>query len=360
MHPTTDHQEKLLTPEQLKMLVPCSSAAQLSVAASRKEVMDILRGQNRRTLLVTGPCSIADIPSAMEYARRLQMLQKDVGDTFLLVMRAYFQKPRTTVGWKGLVYDPSFDGSFQVAEGLKLARRLLSDLAEMGIPTATEALDPLVHEYLDDLVVWTAIGARTSESQIHREYASKLTCPVGFKNGVTGSLEPAVYGVVAARHAQRFLAVAGDGSFNVQVSEGNPNTHVILRGGARPNYDSVSVQQCAKLLKANGIHEGIVVDCSHGNSGKDPARQPLVFKDCIAQIANGDSAIRGLMLESNLLWGNQPMPRDGAAMVPGLSLTDACICWETTETLIRDAAVRLRKPKVQHEYPTELAMAANA
>ncbi len=294
--------------------------------------------------MVVGPCSIHDPRAAREYAARLATLAGELGDTLLLIMRVYFEKPRTTVGWKGLINDPYLDDSFHIEKGLYVARELLLEFAEMGLPAATEALDPITPQYLSDLITWAAIGARTTESQTHREMASGLSMPAGFKNGTDGSLDVAINALQSVSHPHHFLGVDPEGRISVMRTRGNRYAHVVLRGGGgRPNYDSVSIALCEKALREAGLALNIVVDCSHGNSNKDPALQTLVGEDCVNQIVEGNRSIAGLMLESNLEAGNQSIPADLAQLRYGVSVTDACIDWQSTEAALREWAARLRK-----------------
>ena len=338
---------RLPSPAEVKAELPMPEALEASVLRHRRVLQDILDGRDPRLFVVAGPCSIHDTDAAMEYARRLRKLADEVADAMVLVMRVYFEKPRTTVGWKGLVNDPDMDDSFHIERGIRTARRLLLDLTEMGLPTATEALDPIMPQYFGELVSWTAIGARTTESQTHREMASGLSTPVGFKNGTDGSLQVAVNALKSARQPHHFLGINQDGSIAVFQTRGNPYGHIVLRGGGgRPNYDSVNVALSEEALRENGLPERIVVDCSHGNSNKDHRLQPLVARDCVEQVVAGNRSIIGLMLESNLDEGNQKIPEDLSELRYGVSVTDACIDWETTESTLKDAA-RLLRPVVQ-------------
>jgi len=286
-----------------------------------------------------GPCSIHDPEAALDYAARLARLSKEVDDRLLLVMRAYFEKPRTTVGWKGLVNDPHLDDSFEVAEGLAIARRLMLDIADLGIGLSTEALDPIAPQYLQDLISWTAIGARTTESQTHREMASGLSSAVGFKNGTDGSLQVALNALQSVASPHSFLGINGAGQVAVMRTRGNPDAHLVLRGGGNgPNYDADSIAAAEAGLVAAGLAPNIMVDCSHANSSKDHDRQPLVARDVAEQIAAGNRSVIGLMIESNIAAGNQPLQPDRKKLKYGVSVTDACIDWETTEELLREVA----------------------
>ncbi len=334
-------QERLVAPEALHDELPLSEAARSNVLAGRDAIKRILERKDPRLFLVVGPCSIHDPKAALEYGRRLAALGREVADTFCVVMRVYFEKPRTTVGWKGLVNDPDLDDSFKVEKGLRLARRLLLDLNELGLPCATEALDPITPQYLADLVSWSAIGARTTESQTHREMASGLSMPVGIKNGTDGNRAVAINALLAVSQPHAFLGIDPQGRCALTYTRGNRHAHMVLRGGASPNYDTVSVALAEQELDKAGLPGNIMVDCSHGNSGKDPARQPLVFMDVVHQIVEGNRSIVGAMLESNLEWGNQPLA-EPAKLRYGVSITDACMDWPTTEKLLREARAKLR------------------
>ncbi len=334
-------QHTLLSPTQLHEDIPASARASQTVSAARRTLADILSGRDPRLLVVVGPCSIHDIPAAMEYAQRLKGLADELSDQLFLVMRVYFEKPRTTVGWKGLINDPRMDDSFHIEEGLRLARRLLIDINDLGLPCGTEALDPNTPQYLGDLIAWSAIGARTTESQTHREMASGLSSPVGFKNGTDGDLEVALNAMLSAAQPHAFLGINGAGQVAVTQTRGNAFGHLILRGGTNPNYDSVAVAQAEAALAAAKLPVNIVVDCSHANSRKNHALQALVLKDVVHQVADGNRAIKGVMLESNLLEGTQKLGRREDLRY-GVSITDACMGWDTTATCLREAAARLR------------------
>ncbi|SEE48854.1 3-deoxy-D-arabinoheptulosonate-7-phosphate synthase [Pseudomonas coleopterorum] len=335
--------ETLITPAQLKREIPLSAAAHKTVAAGREVVRDILDGRDHRLFVVIGPCSIHDIDAAHEYARRLKALAAEVSDTLYLVMRVYFEKPRTTVGWKGLINDPYLDDSFKIQDGLHIGRQLLLDLAEMGLPTATEALDPISPQYLQDLISWSAIGARTTESQTHREMASGLSSAVGFKNGTDGGLTVAINALQSVSNPHRFLGINQEGGVSIVTTKGNAYGHVVLRGGnGKPNYDSVSVAVCEQALEKAGIKANIMVDCSHANSNKDPALQPLVMENVANQILEGNQSIIGLMVESHLNWGSQSIPKDLGDLQYGVSVTDACIDWASTEKTLRSMHAKLK------------------
>jgi 3-deoxy-7-phosphoheptulonate synthase len=331
----------LLPPTQLHDDIPVSAQATRTVSEARHTLAAILSGRDRRLFVVVGPCSIHDVPAAMEYARRLKALADELKDQLFIVMRVYFEKPRTTVGWKGLINDPRMDDSFRIDEGLHVARRLLVDLNEMGLPCGTEALDPITPHYLGDLIAWSAIGARTTESQTHRELASGLSSPVGFKNGTDGNLDVALNAMLSAAQPHAFLGINGDGQVAVTQTRGNAFGHLILRGGSVPNYDSVAVAEAEAALQTSKLPVNIVVDCSHANSRKNHALQTLVLKDVVHQIVDGNQAIKGVMLESNLFEGNQKLARPQDLRY-GVSITDACLGWDTTAESLREAATRLR------------------
>ncbi len=331
----------LLPPSQLHDDIPVNTQATRTVSEARRTLAAILSGQDPRLFVVVGPCSIHDIKAAMEYARKLKALADELKEQLFIVMRVYFEKPRTTVGWKGLINDPRMDDSFRIDEGLHVARRLLVDLNEMGLPCGTEALDPITPHYLGDLIAWSAIGARTTESQTHRELASGLSSPVGFKNGTDGNLDVALNAMLSAAQPHAFLGINGDGQVAVTQTRGNVFGHLILRGGSVPNYDSVAVSEAEAALTAAKLPVNIVVDCSHANSRKNHALQTLVLKDVVHQIADGNRAIKGVMLESNLFEGNQKLGRLEDLRY-GVSITDACLGWDTTAEALREAAARLR------------------
>jgi 3-deoxy-7-phosphoheptulonate synthase len=313
------------------------------VLAGREAIRNILDDKDRRLFVVIGPCSIHDPKAAMEYADRLKKLAGRVKETLFLVMRVYFEKPRTTVGWKGLINDPRMNDSFHIEEGLKLARKVLLDITAMGLPTATEALDPITPQYLSELIAWSAIGARTTESQTHREMASGLSTPVGFKNGTDGNIQVAINAMQSALKPHHFLGIDANGKIAVFKTRGNPYSHVVLRGAdSGPNYDPESVARCEAALKKNGLRPKIMIDCSHGNSNKDHKNQSKVFDHCIERVLEGDRAICGMMVESNLFEGNQRIPADLSQLKYGVSVTDQCIDWETTEALVIKAHERLK------------------
>lgn len=334
-------QQALLSPSKLHDAVPATTRAMETVSRARAAVAHILQGNDKRLLVVVGPCSIHDIAAATEYAQKLKCLADELAGQLFVVMRVYFEKPRTTVGWKGLINDPRMDDSFRIEEGLHLARKLLVDLNDAGLPCGTEALDPITPQYLGDLISWSAIGARTTESQTHREMASGLSSPVGFKNGTDGNLDVAVNAMLSAAQPHTFLGVNGDGQVALTHTRGNALGHLILRGGAVPNYDSVAVSEAEAALRAAKLPVNIVVDCSHANSRKNHALQSLVLKDVVGQIVDGNTSIKGVMLESNLFEGNQKLgnPKD---LKYGVSITDACLGWDATASGLREAAQRLR------------------
>lgn len=335
-------EQVLITPDELKAKLPLSEEARRSIQESRQTIANIIRKKDHRLLIVCGPCSIHDIEMAKEYAKRLKALSEELNDQLYIVMRVYFEKPRTTVGWKGLINDPHLDGSFDIEHGLHVGRQLLVELAEMDIPLATEALDPISPQYLADTFSWAAIGARTTESQTHREMASGLSMPIGFKNGTDGSLLTAIHAMQAASSSHRFMGINREGQVALLTTQGNPNGHVILRGGKQTNYDSVSVAECEEEMNKAGLDASLMVDCSHANSRKDYRRQPLVAEDVIHQIREGNKSIIGLMIESHINEGNQSADLPREEMAYGVSITDACINWESTETLLRHAHKELK------------------
>lgn len=309
------------------------------VARARREIADILSGKDRRFLLIVGPCSIHDVGSGLEYARRLADLAREVSGSILTVMRVYFEKPRTSTGWKGLIMDPHLNGTNDIPAGLRMARTFLREVIAMGVPTATEMLDPITPQYIADLTCWSAIGARTTESQTHRQMASGLSMPVGFKNTTAGGIEAAVNAMKAAVQPQTFLGIAPDGRASVVTTTGNPDCHVILRGGdAGPNCDRASVERALTTLRHAHFPETVMIDASHANCGKDHTKMPDVFRGILALRRERLAAVSGAMLESHLQAGTQPFPRPPGELLPGMSITDACIDWKTTEALVREAA----------------------
>ena len=336
-------QELLVTPNQLKEEIPLTDTAREVVVKGRQDVRNILDRKDHRLFLVIGPCSIHDIEAAKDYALRLQKLAEEVSDTLLLVMRVYFEKPRTTVGWKGLINDPYLNDTFKIQDGLHIARKLLVDLSEIGLPLATEALDPISPQYLQDLISWSAIGARTTESQTHREMSSGLSSAVGFKNGTDGSLTVAVNALHSVSSPHSFLGINQEGQVAIINTRGNAYGHVVLRGGGgKPNYDSVSVALAEQELAKEKLSQNIMVDCSHANSNKDPGLQPLVMENVTNQILEGNKSIVGLMVESHINWGSQKITEDHSQMEYGVSVTDACIDWPTTEKSIREMREKLK------------------
>ena len=335
-------QEVLITPEQLQKELPVSETAAATVAKGRETVRNILDGKDKRLIVVIGPCSIHDTKAAIDYANRLKELAAKVEDSIYVVMRVYFEKPRTTTGWKGLINDPYMNDSFKIQEGLHVGRKLLLDIAELGLPTATEALDPISPQYLQDLISWSAIGARTTESQTHREMASGLSSAVGFKNGTDGGLTVAINALKSVSSPHRFLGINKKGEVAITTTKGNAYGHVVLRGGnGKPNYDSVSVAMCEKELQSAGVTTNIMVDCSHANSNKDHNLQPLVFDNVANQIVEGNKSIIGVMVESNIGAGNQKIPKNLDELTYGVSVTDACIDWETTEKTLLAVAEKI-------------------
>jgi 3-deoxy-7-phosphoheptulonate synthase len=342
--------EVMPPPAHIKAQIPLSDEAARTVLESRAALCRILRREDGRRLVIVGPCSIHDPDAGLDYARRLRALALEVSDTLLIVMRVYFEKPRTSVGWKGFINDPWMDDSFRVAEGMQRARRFLVDVSELGLPAATEALDPIAPQYLGDLITWTAIGARTSESQTHREMASGLSTPVGFKNGTDGDLSGAINAIVSASRPHSFLGINAEGVTAVIRTRGNAYGHLVLRGGGgRPNYDSVSLALAETALGQAGLPCNLVIDCAHSNSYKKPEMQPIVLSDGLAQIAHGNRSIIGWMIESNLEWGNQPIPDDLSKLKYGCSVTDPCVDWATTEKMIRQARDELRSCRGKRE-----------
>ena len=336
-------EETLINPNKLKADVPATDSALATVSAGRLAIKRILARQDPRLILIVGPCSIHDTSAAMDYAARLKLLADEVSDTLLLVMRVYFEKPRTTIGWKGFINDPHMDDSFNIAEGLHLGRKLLVDLADIGLATSTEALDPVSPQYLQDMISWSAIGARTAESQTHREMASGLSSAVGFKNGTDGGLEVAINALKSVSSPHRFLGINHQGEVAVIHTRGNSHAHIVLRGGGgRPNYDSVSVSICEQQLHDAGVAANIMIDCSHANSDKDPALQQLVMNNVANQIVEGNESIIGLMVESNIAWGNQSIPENLDDLRYGVSVTDACVDWKTTVTMIHSLHAKVK------------------
>ena len=333
----------LTSPKKLKEKLPVSENAADTVIHARNAIKRVLSGEERRLLMIVGPCSIHDPEAARDYALRLKKLAVEVSETILIVMRVYFEKPRTTVGWKGLINDPDLDGSHKINKGIELARKILLETNNLGLPCATETLDPITPQYLADLISWSAIGARTTESQTHREMASGLSMPVGFKNGTDGGLNVALNAMNSALQQHHFLGINPEGISSVIQTSGNPHVHLVLRGGNNgPNYDAVSVHIAADALASGGLPKAIMIDCNHANSGKDPSRQELVLRNTIMQIKDGDQSIIGTMIESNINGGNQLIK---PKMKYGVSVTDACLDWENTHRIILDAHTALKNNK---------------
>ena len=333
----------LTSPKKLKEKLPVSENAADTVIQARNTIKRVLAGEERRLLMIVGPCSIHDPEAARDYALRLKKLAVEVSETILIVMRVYFEKPRTTVGWKGLINDPDLDGSHKINKGIELARKILLETNNLGLPCATETLDPITPQYLADLISWSAIGARTTESQTHREMASGLSMPVGFKNGTDGGLNVALNAMNSALQQHHFLGINPEGISSVIQTSGNPHVHLVLRGGNNgPNYDAVSVHIAADALASGGLPKAIMIDCNHANSGKDPSRQELVLRNTIMQIKDGDQSIIGTMIESNINGGNQLIK---PKLKYGVSVTDACLDWENTHRIILDAHTALKNNK---------------
>jgi len=336
--------DRMPSPAEIHAALPVSDAVAATVATGRRDLQRILSRQDHRLMVVVGPCSIHDPVAGLDYAQRLKVLADEVSDTLLLVMRVYFEKPRTAVGWKGFINDPRMDDSFHIEEGIRRSREFLIHIAELGLPTATEALDPISPQYLGDLIAWTAIGARTSESQTHREMSSGLSTPVGFKNATDGDLSAAVNAILSASHPHSFLGINDQGLAAIVRTRGNTQGHLVLRGGSvRPNYDTVSIALAEAALRKAGLAENIVVDCSHANSLKNPRLQPLVLQDCAHQILRGNRSIIGVMVESFIEEGNQPIPADLSTLKYGCSVTDACISWADTVAMLMETRSLLQE-----------------
>ena len=338
----------VLPPIFLEEEMPVTDNASRTVFEARRQIVKILNGEDDRLVVVVGPCSIHDPVAAREYAGLLKQAVAGLSGELMLVMRVYFEKPRTTLGWKGLINDPYFDESFRISDGLRMARRLLLDLAEMGVPAGTEYLDMISPQYVADLVSWGAIGARTTESQVHRQLASGLSCPVGFKNGTSGNVQIAIEAILSASHPHTFLGTSESGQASIMLTSGNPDCHIILRGGRQvTNYDAASVASTAEQMEKTGVAPRIMVDCSHANSGKDHRKQAAVCHDVSGQIAGGDRRVMGIMIESNLVAGAQKLV-PGAPLVYGQSITDACIDWPETHTLLRELAAAVLNRRAHH------------
>ncbi len=330
--------EPLVAPRVLKERLPADDTIVKTVIDARETIRKIITGADSRLLCVVGPCSIHDPAAALDYAARLSRLRQALAEELYVVMRVYFEKPRTTVGWKGLINDPHMNDSCDITEGLRIARSLLLEINRFGLPAATETLDPITPQYIADLVSWSAIGARTTESQTHREMASGLSMPVGFKNSTEGNLQVAINAIQSARRPHSFLGINQDGLTAIIRTTGNPDTHIVLRGGRKPNYDARSISECVELLSTAGLETRVMVDCSHAQTNKDYRKQPAVFGALVDQILNGSGAIMGAMLESNIEAGNQPLADDLKKLRYGVSITDPCIDWATTERCLDEAA----------------------
>lgn len=343
-------EQMLIRPDELKTLFPLTKELANQIALSRQTIVNILSRNDPRLLIVCGPCSVHDPIAAMEYAHKLKKLSDELSEHLFIVMRVYFEKPRTTVGWKGMINDPHMDNSFDIESGLKKARKLLLDITEIGLPIATEALDPNTPQYIADLISWSAIGARTTESQTHREMASGLSMPVGFKNGTDGGLDVAINAMKSASMPHRFVGINQQGQVTVLQTLGNPHGHVILRGGKTPNFDATHVAICEEQMKKSGLVPNLMIDCSHANSNKDYRNQPLVIDSVIEQIQNGNHSIIGVMIESHLFEGNQPSDLSPEGFKYGVSVTDACISWDSTEPLLRKMEQDLAESLVKRNH----------
>ena len=348
MHKTSDlhviETRPLLSPAFIKSELPIAEPAAELVATTRDRIRNILEGKDKRVLVVVGPCSIHDIAAAKEYGQKLVKLRSQFEDRLEILMRVYFEKPRTTVGWKGLINDPHLDNSYDINTGLRTARSLLLELANIGLPAATELLDPITPQYIADLICWTAIGARTTESQIHRQMASGLSMPVGYKNGTDGSFKAAIDAILTAKVPHHFLGINQDGLASIVETTGNPDGHLVLRGGAvKPNYEAKDIEAAIKTLKKKAMNSRLMIDCSHGNSKKDYTKQIEVLDSINQQIEAGSPHIAGVMIESHLVEGNQAIPKDGKPAIYGQSITDACVNWETTEEMLHSLANSVAK-----------------
>lgn len=334
----------IIAPEELKQVFPLSEKSAEFVTQSRAAIQNILWNRDPRLMAVVGPCSIHDPEAAIDYARRLAKLSKEIDDQIMVVMRVYFEKPRTTVGWKGLINDPELNGTHQISKGLGVARRLLCKINDLGLPVATEMLDPITPQYMADLLCWGAIGARTTESQVHREMASGLSFPVGFKNGTDGNLQIAIDAMGAACHSHSFLGINYEGRISIVKTTGNADVHIVLRGGNdQPNYEAADIAQVMEKLEKANIETSIMVDCSHANSRKDHTRQEAVMNDVLDQVSAGNGKIGSLMIESFLEEGNQKMAEKLEDLAYGVSITDKCVNWETTERMLRNAHAKLKE-----------------
>ncbi|MGV2828079.1 3-deoxy-7-phosphoheptulonate synthase [Myxosarcina sp. GI1(2024)] len=340
----------LLSPAYIKSEFPIEESTAVLVTRTRDRIRNILSGEDQRMLVVVGPCSIHDVKAAMEYATRLAALRTELEDNLEILMRVYFEKPRTNVGWKGLINDPHLDNSYDINTGLKTARELLLNLAELGLPAATELLDPITPQYIADLICWTAIGARTTESQIHRQMASGLSMPVGYKNGTDGGFKAAINAMLTARISHHFLGINQDGLASIVTTTGNPDGHLVLRGGAsKPNYDAQHVEAAVTALKQKTLNSRLMIDCSHGNSNKDHTRQPQVLDNIAQQVENGSKQIIGVMIESHLVSGSQSISNNGKLLVYGQSITDGCVDWSTTEKMLRSLARSVAKGRSEND-----------
>lgn len=341
--------EEMPTPRELKAELPLSDKAAEIVLNSREEIKNIIHKKDKRLLAIVGPCSIHDTELALDYAQKLQKLRKEVESEIAIVMRVYFEKPRTTVGWQGLINDPYLNGTYDVITGIQIARKLLVQITEMGLACTTEILEPVMPQYTSDLISWAAIGARTTESQTHRNMASGLSMPVGFKNGTNGDIQIAINAIKSCEHPQSFLGVNQDqGRVSVFHTRGNPDSHIVLRGGSNgPNFGEAHIKLAEKQMAKANVEAGIIIDCSHANSSKDHEKQALVLANIVDQKLAGNESIVGFMLESNINAGKQPIPEDLSKLEYGVSITDACIDWETTESIIKDAAKALREAKTK-------------
>ncbi len=334
----------IIAPTDLRQVFPLNESGSGFIASSREQIKSILKGEDKRLMVVVGPCSIHDTSGALEYAERLSALAAELSDQLFIIMRVYFEKPRTTVGWKGLINDPDMDGTHKISKGLGIARALLCKMTELRLPVANEMLDPITPEYLADMICWGAIGARTTESQTHRELASGLSFPIGFKNGTDGNMQIAIDAMISALHSHSFLGINREGLTSIVQTNGNPDVHIVLRGsGKSPNYYPEDIAKTEELLAKNALLPTIMVDCSHGNSEKNHEKQPAVLSDVIKQIESGNRSISGVMIESYLEGGNQSISADLSKLKYGVSITDKCIDWATTEQILRDAHARLEK-----------------
>lgn len=354
MHKTADlhvvETRPLLSPAFIHGELPITETAANLVATTRDLIRNILRGDDNRLLVIVGPCSIHDVNAAHEYGEKLAVLRTELADHLEIVMRVYFEKPRTTTGWKGLINDPHLDGSYDINTGLRLARKLLLDLAHLGLPAATELLDPIIPQYIADVISWTAIGARTTESQTHREMASGLSMPVGFKNGTDGGCHIAINGMLSASHPHRFLGINSHGLASIVTTTGNPDTHLVLRGGkGGPNYDAMHVEKAVAEIVQKGLNARVMVDCSHDNAGKDFTRQPIALQSVADQVLAGSPHLMGVMLESHLVAGNQRIPKDLSQLTYGQSITDGCVDFATTTTLLRTLADSVAKSHINRK-----------